>query len=332
MKLYIGNYASFYKVKLFNAINRREKLIAIFTGDPKDSTRNLDFFAEVADFDYYNCVGKGRFKKIKKILKTTKYNEVIIDGWDTKENWWVIFQSPKKKNAVIVESSILESTTTGPKAFLKKIFLSRISKAYPSGISHVKLLKALGFQGIYKVTGSVGIINRIHQPDYEPRIKVENFLYVGRLVEVKNLKLLISVFNEMPNLKLTIVGFGSQEKELKLLANENIIFTGAINNRDLGAWYKTADVFVLPSISEPWGLVVEEALNNGCPILLSDKVGCSEDLLTDETGLSFKFDDKEDLKQKVLKMCEIDFYNKLRLGVSKLNFEQREKNQIEAFL
>lgn len=332
MKLYIGNYASFYKIKLFNEINKHEKLVAVFTGNIETSTRNADFFSEEANFEYYFCNGKDRFEKIKKILKQKEYNELIIDGWDSKENWWALFNSPKKKNAVIVESSILESSITGLKSFLKRIFLSRVSIAYPCGKPHARLLQSLGFKGSIKTTGGVGLMNRITQPVYEPREKVCKFLYVGRLVEVKNLEFLINTFNEMPDLTLTIVGFGTQESSLKSIAKENIVFAGAVNNKDLEAWYKKSDVFVLASKSETWGLVVEEALNNGCPILLSNKVGCNEDLLSEDTGLSFDPNDKEDLKQKIRKICDIEFYNKLRLGVSKLDFEQREKEQIEAYL
>lgn len=332
MKVYIGNFASFYKIKLFNEINKREKIVAVFTGDISKSTRNADFFAEKAEFEYSFCSGKKRFLSLKRLLKNTNYDELIIDGWDSKENWYAAFHSPKYKNAIIVESSIFESSITGLKRLVKRLFLSRISKAYPSGKPHLELLKQLGFNGVCKITGSVGLMNRASQPSYTPRNCVKNFLYVGRLVEVKNLKLLIQAFNEMPDLNLTIVGFGEQESELKAIAEENIKFTGAIENKALWYWYQVSDVFVLASKSEPWGLVVEEALNNGCPILLSDKIGCKDDLLTPETGLSFKHNDKEDLKRAVRKICDIDFYNRLRLGVSKLDFAKREKDQIEAYL
>lgn len=332
MKIFVTNVPSFYKIKLFNEINKREKIIVLFTGKKDFNDRNQDFFSEEIQFEHYYFSGKNKITELRNFLKSHEYDELIIAGWDSRENWWCAFHSPRKKNSVVVESTILESKIKGYKGLLKRIFLCRVSKAYPSGTLHKDLLLALGFKGQINITGGVGLMNRIAQPVFQPRTSVKNFLYVGRLVEVKNLEILIQAFNEMPDLRLTIVGFGIQESLLKSIAKDNIIFMGAVNNRDLGVWYQNSDVFVLASKSETWGLVVEEALNNGCPILLSDKIGCKEDLLTSETGLSFVFNDKEDLKLKVRKMCDIDFYNSLRLGVSKLNFEQREKNQIEAFL
>ena len=335
MKIILTNYASFYKINLFNSINEIEKVVAIFTGVKNLKNRNNDFFKGEMKFEYYFVPGKNKYAKIRALLKSVdykNYNELIIDGWDSKENWWSAFYFPKKKNSLIVESSILESKITGYKALLKKIFLSRISKAYPSGKLHKDLLLALGFKGEIRITGGVGLMNRIPQPHYIERESVKNFIYVGRLVPVKNLELLIQAFNELPNLNLSIIGFGILEDELKTIAKNNIKFEGAIDNKALPTYYQSSDVFILPSKSEPWGLVVEEALNNGLPLILSDKVGCKDDLLTDKTGLLFKSDDKEDLKRAILKMTDIEFYNKLRLSISKMDFEKREQEQIAAYI
>lgn len=57
-------------------------------------------------------------------------------------------------------------------------------------------------------SGGCGILNYRSQPLYVPRNEVNNFLYVGRLVSVKNIDMLIMVFNRKPNLNLTIVGYG----------------------------------------------------------------------------------------------------------------------------
>ena len=61
--------------------------------------------------------------------------------------WIILFFSPKQLNALVIESSIHESSVTGFKGFLKKIFLSRISKAYCSGRSQVSILDKLNFRG-----------------------------------------------------------------------------------------------------------------------------------------------------------------------------------------
>ena len=136
----------------------------------------------------------------------------------------------------------------------------------------------------------------------------------------------------MPNLHLDIIGFGPLEEELKSIANKNITFLGAVNNKDLAKYYQNADVFILPSKSEVWGLVVEEALNNGTPVIVSDKVGCHYDLVTASTGLVFKSENLESLQEQISKICSINFYNNLRKGISQLDFIERAQNQVKAFV
>lgn len=55
------------------------------------------------------------------------------------------------------------------------------------------------------------------------------------------------------------------------------------------------------SKSEPWGLVIEEAMNNGLPVIVSNKVGCSIDLVAEDVnGIIFDLDDRNSLKNAVL--------------------------------
>ena len=335
MKIFITNVPSFYKINLFNKINEREKILVLFTSRTEEG-RNADFYKGVMQFDYLFFREKGLLKYIRLVSIIRKYKkecrEVILDGWDTKENWFIAFISSKRQNGLIVESSYYESIITGIKGRAKKVFLSRIATTYPCGIAQKELLLRLKYKGVIKTTGSVGVMARSPQPIYSERNSVSRFLYVGRLVEVKNIELLINVFNELPDLHLDIIGFGILENYLKSIAKSNISFIGAVDNSDLGQYYQKSDVFILPSKSETWGLVVEEALNNGCPVIVSDRVGCKDDLVTEETGLVFKSGDKEDLKNVITQITDIAFYNKLRLGVSKLDFEKREQEQIEVFL
>lgn len=182
------------------------------------------------------------------------------------------------------------------------------------------------------ITKGVGIFNYIEQPLFETRSEVRSFIFVGRLVPVKNLKLLIDVFNKMPEKQLTIVGFGEQEEFLKSMAKENIAFMGAVDNNRLPQIYQQHDVFILPSISEVWGLVVEEALNNGLPVLLSNRVGCVEEIVIDgENGLIFRYDDPDDLIQKIRQISNVELYNRMRLNISQMNFGQIEREQVKCY-
>ncbi|MEM2175408.1 MAG: GxxExxY protein, partial [Candidatus Micrarchaeia archaeon] len=81
-----------------------------------------------------------------------------------------------------------------------------------------------------------------------------------------------------------------------------IHFVGFQSQKDLPKYYTIADIFVLPSdIGETWGLVVNEAMNFGLPVIVSDMVGCGPDLVkSEENGFIFKTGDIEELKNYLL--------------------------------
>ncbi|MBQ8778589.1 MAG: glycosyltransferase family 4 protein [Alistipes sp.] len=331
-KVVITNLPSFYKINLYNEINKSCKLLVIYTWDHSQG-RNQDFFEGTMQFDYIHLKDSGftRIIQLKRILRSTEYKELILGGWDSIPLWASAFISSKKKNALVIESSYLESTTKGIKGLIKRIFISRISKVYASGKSQRRITDDLGFKGETIITKGVGIFNYIKQPIFTTRNKVKNFLYVGRLTKVKNLEYLIRRFNKHPELTLTIIGFGELEAHLKSIANENIVFLGAINNSELSTHYQKADVFILPSISEPWGLVIEEALNNGTPVMVSDKVGCSEEIINKNNGVIFSLN-PDNFEEQLAKIVDIENYNRMRSDISKMDFEEIEDRQVKCYI
>jgi glycosyltransferase involved in cell wall biosynthesis len=84
---------------------------------------------------------------------------------------------------------------------------------------------------------------------------------------------------------LLIVGDGEERARLEArtreLALEGVRFPGFRNQSELPAFFALADVFVLPSRHEPWGLIVNEAMAAGCAVIISDEVGAHTDLVTD---------------------------------------------------
>lgn len=114
-------------------------------------------------------------------------------------------------------------------------------------------------------------------------------LYVGRFSPEKNLLRLLEAFslyqkaNGSQSLPLVLVGGGPQEAALKAQASdlglENVIWPGFKQLDELAAYYSLASALILPSISEPWGLVINEAMACGLPILASSQCGAVLDLV-----------------------------------------------------
>lgn len=332
--VYVTNIPSFYKLNLYNRIAKRKGIFVIFTGEINE-VRNDDFFRGDFNFDFINLSGKQVYCKIwivTHILRKCNYGELVLGGWDSIIMWWLLFVSPRSKNSLIVESSYLESNIVGIKCFLKKLFLQRISKAYVPGKSNRKLLEILNFRRRIIETRGVGIFNIIPQPLYTRKEKINKFLYVGRLSPEKNVEMLVRVFNKRPDLILNIVGFGPSEEALKRLAKKNIVFHGPINNEDLPNIYQSNDVFILPSLSETWGLVVEEVLNNGLPVIVSNKVGCAEEIVNENNGIVFSLDSDTGLLNAIDHIRDVSYYNSLRCYIASYNFNSIAENQVTCYL
>lgn len=118
-------------------------------------------------------------------------------------------------------------------------------------------------------------------------------LFVGRFVAVKNLKALLVAFSKVQDqtCKLVLIGDGSErellnELSLKLKIQDRVIFPGRYEGQSLLAWYYVANLFILPSLYEPFGAVINEALLAGCKIMISKYAG-SIVLVNAENGVIF---------------------------------------------
>lgn len=335
-KIFIDVSPGFYKTKLFNELAKKMEIMVVYTTDYDASSRNKDFMQGQRNYPYVQLTGSkwSQCSQIAKMIVRGNYDEVIVGGYNTKATWVPIFCSPQRKNALLLESTFRETKTKGLFVPLKRFFLSRLHRVYVCGSPHEKLTRMFGFKGECKYWYSVGLFNTVQQPEYESRKEVKNFLCVGRLIWQKNLEWLIDRFAEHLELNLTIAGFGELEEKLKgRITTPNIKMVGAVNNTELPRYYQEADVFILPSVSETWGLVVEEALNNGTPVMLSHMVGAADDLaIPDKTGVIFQSNDKNSFEDKLKEIRDIDRYNKMREYISRMDFEEREQNVINAFI
>jgi glycosyltransferase involved in cell wall biosynthesis len=121
------------------------------------------------------------------------------------------------------------------------------------------------------------------------------FLYVGRLQACKNLHILIDAFRLLraPNAVLGLAGYGPEEAALSRHADgaANIRFYGSVSLDQVSQYYVASDAFVLPS-GDIWGLVVNEAMACGLPVIAADTVGSSDDLIVHgENGYVYRWDD-----------------------------------------
>jgi len=138
--------------------------------------------------------------------------------------------------------------------------------------------------------------------EYLNRYNLNNkkvILFVGRLHSVKNLPFLIDCFSELnhADIALVIVGSGDQKNLLQDIVKQKqleqkVLFIDRLEGISLMGWYNIGQIFVLPSIYEPFGAVVNEALLAGLPVLCSDLAGASSLIQKGKNGDLFSPYDK----------------------------------------
>jgi glycogen(starch) synthase len=133
-------------------------------------------------------------------------------------------------------------------------------------------------------------------------------LLIGRLVYEKGFQIALEAMPELiarlPGTRFLVAGSGTHEEELRRQAEElglldHGTFLGWIGDDVLHSLYRIADVCVVPSIYEPFGLVALEAMAAGCPCIVADTGGLREVVPHDEAGLRFRSRDPRSLGRMV---------------------------------
>jgi glycogen(starch) synthase len=133
-------------------------------------------------------------------------------------------------------------------------------------------------------------------------------LLIGRLVYEKGFQLALEAMprlvRSLPGTRFLVAGSGTHEHELRRQARElgledHGTFIGWIGDDVLHSLYRIADVCVVPSIYEPFGLVALEAMASGCPCIVADTGGLREVVPHDEAGLRFTARDPRSLGEMV---------------------------------
>ncbi len=124
------------------------------------------------------------------------------------------------------------------------------------------------------------------------------YLYVGRISDEKNVRLLLQAFDQVLqrgiDAQLAVVGDGPLLKTLRKeykAQRDRVLFTGFLGGAELGAAYASSDVFVFPSTTDTFGNVVLEAQVSGLPAIVSDRGGPQEIVRGHQAGLAIDLSD-----------------------------------------
>jgi len=158
-------------------------------------------------------------------------------------------------------------------------------------------------------------------------IPEHNFLYIGRFSPEKNILSLLNAYRRLKaekcNWGLILTGAGPQKEDIesfiKKYALKDVYMPGFKQKEEMPLYLAISDVLILPSTYEPWGLVVNEAMASGLPVLVSKKCGCYPNLIKESVnGFSFDPFDENELLNCMKKIIENKEHLK-KMGESSLD-------------
>ncbi|MDB5287253.1 MAG: glycosyltransferase family 4 protein [Mucilaginibacter sp.] len=182
-------------------------------------------------------------------------------------------------------------------------------------------------KGIPFFYGFSCIDNDFFNPITNCQPKSKTIICIARLVPIKNIDNLLKAWQlierQNTGYHLVIVGNGPQEVSLKQLSLnlsvKTVEFIEAVDNKTLPAYFKRSDAFILPSLSETWGLVVNEAMAAGLPVLLSARINAAHDLLKEGVnGFGFDPVDVNAIYNAILKYINTNDLLKKQMGNASL--------------
>jgi len=256
------------------------------------------------------------------------------------------FFSVKKRYIASESDTQLKIPKNVLKRIIKRIYLNIIFRnKYVLGFAggtktHKNLFRHYGMKEERIFLMPMTIDNQKYYHDKKTFPEKFTFLFVGRLIDTKNVDLLCErfiTFFSNKNAELIIVGGGNNlDRYKKKYSHDKILFKGSVFGEDLINLYHNSSVFVFPSSVEAWGLVVNEAMSAALPIIAHKEVGSVHDLIHGkETG--FVIDSWEEMECKMLELynnpnlCKQFSENAERLMKKEWNYNLYEDNLFESF-
>ncbi|MEW6607569.1 MAG: glycosyltransferase [bacterium] len=261
-------------------------------------------------------------------LRKLNAKVLIIAGYDSPAFWTaLLWKRLYRRKAIILSASNEEDRRRiFLREMLKRRFIRNCDAAIVYGSKGREYIRKLGMcpGRIFLMGNSVD--NEFywkksaefrlekHALRKELALRKVNILYVGRFSKEKNLIFLLDCINSLPVddkkvCGLVMVGSGPLMGEVQDYVQKhnmkNVYLAGFKQKEELALYYGICDVLVLPSLSETWGLVVNEAMASGLPIIVSRRCGCYPDIIKEGiNGFSFDPHNKEELMNHISNMVK----------------------------
>lgn len=298
--LFMTNIPAPYRVTFFNLLAKRCDLTVLFE-ERNNSIRNEEWYKDnIYHFKYY-VLKKHFFKELNQFLKED-YDVIIMGNYASKVSALArfILKSKKKKYVISADGGFAEDKYIFTK-WIKTFFMSSASYWLSTGKGTSEYLKAYGAKAENIYTFHFTSLNKqdiLASPiTYSKKLQLRKklgynykriFFSVGQLVYRKGYDIFLEAIKnvKLKDTAFLIAGIGNQMVEYQKFIDhnkiENVFLIGFKDKKEILELYKMSDIFFFPTRYDIWGLVVNEAMANGLPIIASDKALAALELLPKE--------------------------------------------------
>jgi glycosyltransferase involved in cell wall biosynthesis len=261
------------------------------------------------------------------LIRRSRVDAMLVHGYNTISHWIAYATALSSGIPYLLrgESRPNRESARSPKVLAKRILIQPLvrnaSACLAIGEENRKFYSAYGAQSdrIFFAPYSIdtdrffagGAIGRSRRPDMlkslglEPDIPL--VLFAGKLLSWKRPTDVVMAMDQMEHeASLVVIGDGPLRPDMEALTSERpwMRTLGFVNQREIAEWYGAADLFVLSSDHEPWGLAVNEAMAAGAVPIVSDTAGCAPDLVTPDVGWVYATGDVDALARRIAGGCQ----------------------------
>jgi glycosyltransferase involved in cell wall biosynthesis len=305
-----------YRIPVFNALAQQKgiELHVIFLAETDPTQRRWLVYKDEIEFSYqvlpawrrrwsggHVLVNRGMWSALERFLP----NSILCGGYNYPAFWqaltWSKFHSVHF--AAWIESTSRDQRNPSVLAeFIKRRFVRNCSSFAVPGKSSFEYVKSMGVpaERIHRAPNAVdnqlfaNLARSVREREVQCRTELglpqRYFVYAGRVTREKGVFQLLEAYTRLePELRseVGLVLVGEETARNELMKNSakiypgTVVFPGFAQRDQLAAFYALAEALVFPTLSDPWGLVVNEAMACGLPIIASDAAGCVADLVQD---------------------------------------------------
>jgi glycosyltransferase involved in cell wall biosynthesis len=303
----------------------------------QDDTYAWDDVVEVPEFDrtvlFTDCsIDQKSSVDIKQVLRNVltaiEPDVVVIPGWSGRPAFLALAVSREMNIPAVAMSDSAERDEVRRwwKEWIKKRVVWNYSASLVAGLPHAAYMQMLGmsreriFSGYDVVDNdyfAAGARNASqHASELRQKYNLPEHYFLGsyRFIPKKNIDRLIQAYAlyqqrvDGRGWKLVLLGDGELMQQCKRMTNElglesEVFFPGFKQYAELPVYYGLAKAYVQASTTEQWGLVVNEAMASGLPVLVSNRCGCAPDLVREaENGFTFDPYDVDDIAESLFKI------------------------------